>query len=320
MGNLRICFAGTPDFAAAHLLALLDSSHQVIGVYTQPDRPGGRGNKLQPSPVKQIAEQTSIPLFQPQTLKTPDQQKLLAGLEADVFVIVAYGLILPKPILTIPKFGCINVHASLLPRWRGAAPIERSILAGDKKSGVTIMKMDEGLDTGPMLHQQPVPIANSDTRKTLENNLCLAGKRALLYTLDNLETLFAGATRQDEKASTYAEKLQKTDALINWSCPAERVNRTIRAGIGRFPAYTFLDGDRLRIIEAIPKTKKFDQSPGSIVELSKEGFVVSCLNSSLHVKVVQLPGKNIANVHQILNARPLLFAPGKSFGNCEAES
>ena len=138
--------------------------------------------------------------------------------------------------------------------------------------------------------------------------------------MDNLETLFAGATRQDEKASTYAEKLQKTDALINWSCPAERVNRTIRAGIGRFPAYTFLDGDRLRIIEAIPKTKKFDQSPGSIVELRKEGFVVSCLNSSLHVKVVQLPGKNIANVHQILNARPLLFAPGKSFGNCEAES
>ena len=182
------------------------------------------------------------------------------------------------------------------------------------------MKMDEGLDTGPMLHQQSVSIANSDTRKTLENKLCLAGKRALLYALDNLETLFAGATKQDEQDSTYAEKLKKTDSLINWGSPAEGVNRTIRAGIGRFPAYTFLDGDRLRITEAIPKTKKFDQSPGSIVELNKEGFIVSCLNSSLQVKVVQLPGKNIANVHQILTARPLLFAPGKSFGNSEAES
>ena len=320
MGNLRICFAGTPEFAAGHLLALLDSPHQVIATYTQPDRPSGRGKKLLPSPTKRVAEQSAIPLFQPTTLRAQEQYNLLEGLCPDVLVVVAYGLILPRAILSIPKFGCINVHASLLPRWRGAAPIERAILAGDKESGITILQMDEGLDTGAILYQQPISIADSDTRQSLEDNLAHAGKGALLYTLDNLEPLMAGAIQQDNQVSTYAEKLQKTEALINWKSPASTISRTIRAGIGRFPAYTFLDGDRLRIIEATPKANRFEHPPGTIAELGRNGFVVACSNSSLHVNLVQLPGKNVANVAQVLNARPSLFAPGKSFTNSEAQS
>jgi methionyl-tRNA formyltransferase len=180
--------------------------------------------------------------------------------------------------------------------------------------------MDEGLDTGPILYQQPISIADSDTRQNLENNLAHAGKGALLHTLDNLEPLMAGAIQQDNQVSTYAEKLQKTEALINWKSPASTISRTIRAGIGRFPAYTFLDGDRLRIIEATPKANRFEHPPGTIAELGRNGFVVACSNSSLHVNLVQLPGKNVANVAQVLNARPSLFAPGKSFTNSEAQS
>ncbi|MDP6537196.1 MAG: methionyl-tRNA formyltransferase [Gammaproteobacteria bacterium] len=318
MGKFRICFAGTPEFASAHLSALYESQHEVVAVYTQPDRPAGRGKSLQPSPVKRVAETYSIPVYQPDSLRSAEQHSILAGLNPDVLVVVAYGLILPADILNIPRFGCINVHASLLPRWRGAAPIERALLSGDKKSGITIMQMDEGLDTGDMLYQIAVPIAASDTRIDLENSLCLAGQKALLYTLDNLQQLLKTAMKQDDTKSCYAEKLQKSESLIDWVASAETVNRTIRAGIGRAPAFTYLQGSRIRILRAAPSSDSFDQAPGTIVRVDKESFQVACSASSLLIYTVQLPGKNPVTVRDIFNSRPDSFAVGKTLSNFDS--
>ncbi|MGL5532941.1 MAG: methionyl-tRNA formyltransferase, partial [Plesiomonas shigelloides] len=208
---LRIVFAGTPDFAARHLDALLASEHQVVGVYTQPDRPAGRGKKLTPSPVKVLAEQHAIPVFQPPTLRKEEYQQELAALNADVMVVVAYGLILPKVVLDLPRLGCINVHGSLLPRWRGAAPIQRSLWAGDSETGITIMQMDIGLDTGDMLHKVACPITAQDTSASLYQKLADMGPEALLTTLAQLAEGRAQPQVQDEALVTYAEKLSKEE-------------------------------------------------------------------------------------------------------------
>lgn len=313
MANYRLVFAGTPAFAAAHLSALLKSPHEVIGVFTQPDRPSGRGKKLQPSPVKRLAQENNLPVYQPASLRNEEQQELLRQLQPDILIVVAYGLILPPAVLEIPKYGCLNVHASLLPRWRGAAPIERALLAGDEVTGVTIMQMDEGLDTGDMLYKSNVDINATDTRADLEDKLAECGSKALLHCLEHLEELVAVATRQDDSASTYAPKLEKSEALIDWNQSADQIDRLIRAGIGRFPAYTFFDDIRLRLLHATPSTDFTGSRPGLIVAQHKDGFQVACKDSSLYVDRVQLPAKNPVAVRDILNSRPELFATGKSF-------
>lgn len=227
--SLRIIFAGTPDFAARHLDALLSSGHQIVGVFTQPDRPAGRGKKLMPGPVKALAEEKGLPVFQPVSLRPEENQQLVADLQADVMVVVAYGLILPKAVLTMPRLGCINVHGSLLPRWRGAAPIQRALWAGDSETGVTIMQMDVGLDTGDMLHKLACPITAEDTSATLYDKLAELGPQGLIETLKQLASGTATPEVQDEARVTYAEKLSKEEARVDWTLSAAQLERCIRA-------------------------------------------------------------------------------------------
>lgn len=314
MKKLRICFAGTPAFAAAHLQALLKAGHDVVAVYTQPDRPAGRGKKLQASPVKQIALENKLPVFQPSSLRPLEEAETLASLDSDLMIVVAYGLILPKTILNIPRLGCLNVHASLLPRWRGAAPIERALLAGDKVSGVTIMQMDEGLDTGAMLVKESVEITATDNRIDLEEKLQIAGQTALIRTLSDLEKYQSGATIQNDEDSNYASKLEKAEAFIDWRLSAPEIDRQVRAGIGRNPAYTLLNDQRLRVLEGSVSSENFTAEPGQIVQSEKAHFTVSCGSGALDVHRVQLPGKNAATVKDISNSRPELFARGVIFG------
>ncbi|MFT4817135.1 MAG: methionyl-tRNA formyltransferase [Pseudohongiellaceae bacterium] len=316
MKKLRICFAGTPAFAAAHLQALLKAGHHVVAVYTQPDRPAGRGKKLQASPVKQIALEHGLPVFQPSSLRPLEETEALVSLDSDLMIVVAYGLILPKTILDTPRLGCLNVHASLLPRWRGAAPIERALLAGDKVSGVTIMQMDEGLDTGAMLDKESVEISPTNNRIDLEEKLQIAGQTALLRTLSNLEKYQSGATIQNDEDSNYAAKLEKSEAFIDWRISASEIDRQIRAGIGRNPAYTILNDQRLRILEGSVSIDNSDAKAGQIVESEKSHFTVSCGSGALQVQRVQLPGKNPATVKDISNSRPELFSRDVTF-NCE---
>jgi methionyl-tRNA formyltransferase len=316
MKKLRICFAGTPAFAAAHLQALLKAGHHVVAVYTQPDRPAGRGKKLQASPVKQIALEHEIPVFQPSSLRHLEETETLASLDSDLMIVVAYGLILPKTILDTPRLGCLNVHASLLPRWRGAAPIERALLAGDKMSGVTIMQMDEGLDTGAMLDKESVEVAPSDNRIGLEEKLKIAGQMALLRTLSNLEKYQSGATIQKDEDSNYAAKLEKSEAFIDWRLSASEIDRQIRASIGRNPAYTILSDQRLRILEGSVSVDNSDAEAGQIVESEKNHFTVSCGSGTLQVQRVQLPGKKPTTVKDISNSRPGLFSHYVTF-DCE---
>lgn len=313
MKNLRICFAGTPAFAAAHLLALLKAGHHVVAVYTQPDRPAGRGKKLQASPVKKIALENMLPVFQPSSLRPLQETESLALLNCDLMVVVAYGLLLPKAILDVPRLGCLNVHASLLPRWRGAAPIERALLAGDKISGVTIMQMDEGLDTGAMLNKESVQISATDNRVNLEERLQIAGQAALIRTLGDLEKYQSGATVQNDEDSNYAAKLEKSEAFIDWRLSASEIDRQIRAGIGRNPAYTVLNDQRLRILKGTVSVESYNAKPGQIVESEKSHFTVSCGSGALDIQRVQLPGKSPATVKDISNSRPELFSRDVAF-------
>ena len=229
MSTLNIIFAGTPDFAAQHLQALLDSEHHVIAVYTQPDKPAGRGKKLQASPVKQLAEKHQIPVYQPKSLRKEEAQAELKALNADVVVVVAYGLILPQAVLEAPKYGCLNVHGSILPRWRGAAPIQRAIWAGDQQTGVTIMQMDVGLDTGDMLHKVTTPILPTETSASLYAKLAELAPPALLEVLNGLATQQFKPEKQDESLANYAEKLTKEEAKLDWTLSAAQLERNIRA-------------------------------------------------------------------------------------------
>jgi len=319
MKNLRICFAGTPAFAAAHLQALLKAGHHVVAVYTQPDRPAGRGKKLQASPVKQVALENGLPVFQPISLRPLEETETLAALNIDIMIVVAYGLILPKSILDIPRLGCLNVHASLLPRWRGAAPIERALIAGDEVSGVTIMQMDEGLDTGAMLDKESVEIIATDNRIDLEEKLKIAGQTALIRTLADLEKYQSSSTIQNDEDSNYAAKLDKSEALIDWRCSALEVDRQIRASIGRYPAYTILNDQRLRILEGSVSRENYNDNAGQIVRSEKDHFTVCCGSGALDVKQVQLPGKKPTTVKDINNSRPELFSTGVTFTSEQAK-
>ncbi|MCP5347771.1 MAG: methionyl-tRNA formyltransferase [Gammaproteobacteria bacterium] len=310
MGPLNLVFAGTPEFAARHLESLLDGPHRILAVYTQPDRRAGRGKKLVPGPVKTLALQHGMPVRQPVTLKTAEAQQELRDFQPDLLVVVAYGLLLPEAVLQIPRLGCINVHASLLPRWRGAAPVERALLAGDPETGVTIMQMDAGLDTGAMLLRKTVPIEADDTRVTLEQKLVRAGTEALPYALDHLDELQSRGESQDDRDSTYARKLEKEEALIDWRLPALQIDRQIRAGIGRLPAYCLADSTRLRILEASPEPCQDNAHPGEILSFDRTGMRVRCGEGCLQVRRIQLPGKNPVSIADLLNARQDLLQPG----------
>ncbi len=312
---MRVLFAGTPDFAAAHLQALLDAPDiSVIGVYSQPDRPAGRGKKLTASPVKKLAIENQLPVFQPQSLKDSEQQRILSELQADIMVVVAYGLILPQAVLDAPRLGCINVHASILPRWRGAAPIQRAIEAGDSETGVTIMQMDAGLDTGAMLSVSRCEIDSSETSASLHQKLEQLGAPALLHTLTALSNGLAVAVEQDDQLSCYAAKITKQEALVDWSQPAQLLDRQIRA-FNPFPAaYTTLGELRIKIWQAEP-TKATGLTPGQIISTDNAGLLVSCGEQSLLLTEIQLPGKSRMAVSEVLKSRGELFAPSTQLGS-----
>lgn len=289
---MRIAFAGTPDFAVPALKALLDSPHTVVGVLTQPDRPKGRGRQISASPVKETALAHGLPISQPQTLKDEAGRADLASWRPDVLVVVAYGLILPRAALTLPRLGCLNIHASLLPRWRGAAPIQRAVLAGDPVSGVTIMLMDVGLDTGPTLLRKEVPIARTDNGGSLHDRLAALGAAALLEALDGYSSGTLTPVPQPTEGVTYAAKIEKAEALIDWSRDALEIERQVRAFNPWPVAETRLDGEQLRVYEALAE----DTSPqfgelGTIVAVRDDAVVVQCGTGRLALRQVQRPGR-----------------------------
>ncbi len=308
--SLRIIFAGTPDFAARHLDALLSSEHQIVGVFTQPDRPAGRGKKLMPSPVKVLAEEKGIPVFQPVSLRPQENQQLIADLQADVMVVVAYGLILPKAVLEMPRLGCLNVHGSLLPRWRGAAPIQRSLWAGDTETGVTIMQMDVGLDTGDMLYKLSCPITAEDTSATLYDKLAQLGPQGLLATLTQIATGTATPEIQDETQVTYAEKLSKEEALLDWSLPAEQLERCIRAFNPWPMSYFVIEDQPVKVWKASVINSQAKVEPGTIIEANKQGIQVATAEGILNLESLQPAGKKAMNAQDLLNSRREWFTPG----------
>jgi methionyl-tRNA formyltransferase len=303
---LNIVFAGTPDFAVPSLQALIDSPHRVMGVYTQPDRPAGRGRKLTASPVKQLAIQHAIPVFQPENFKTTEPLEELAALKPDLMVVVAYGLILPESVLATPRFGCINVHASLLPRWRGAAPIQRAILAGDEETGVTIMQMEAGLDTGPMLAKISCRIEPGDTGQSLHDRLAPLGNKLLLEVIAQLANGTARPEIQDEALANYAAKLDKAEASIDWAQSAEQIVRQIRAFNAWPVAQTRLEGQTLRLWMAVPGEQDVDAVPGSLLAATAEGMDVATGKGVLRITELQPAGKRRMPVADFLNARPAL--------------
>lgn len=305
---LNVIFAGTPEFAALHLQALIDSEHHVIAVYSQPDRPAGRGKKLQASEVKKLAMKHNIPIFQPNTLKTTDAQNELAALNADVMVVVAYGLILPAKVLNTPLLGCINVHGSLLPKWRGAAPIQRSIWAGDTQTGVSIMQMDEGLDTGPVLLECATPIETTDTSATLYEKLAAIGPKALLETLAKLKMITPQV--QNNAQASYAKKLSKEEARINWYSSASQIERNVRA-FNPWPVCYFEHANlsiKVWQCEVVNSPQFETAQPGEIVNVDKHGILVKTTEGNLLLKQLQLPGKKTMSCADILNGKSELFA------------
>lgn len=302
---LRIVFAGTPDFAVPALAALVGHGHQVVAVYTQPDRPAGRGRKLAFSPVKQKAIELSVPVMQPETLKSSEAQQTLQALQADLMVVAAYGLILPQAVLDIPVSGCINIHASLLPRWRGAAPIQRAIAAGDEQSGVTIMQMNAGLDTGDMLHIKRCLIGQNTTGQQLHDQLATLGSSALLETLAMLSANQLKPEPQDNSLATYAEKLSKSEALVDWQQSAIDIHRKICAFNAWPVAQTVLQGDTLRVWESVVADSAAGSAVcGEIVALN-DGIDVATGDGVLRLLRVQAPGKKPLAVADFLNSREL---------------
>lgn len=308
--SLRIIFAGTPDFAARHLDALLSSGHQIVGVFTQPDRPAGRGNKLTPSPVKVLAEQHQLPVFQPKSLRPEENQHLVADLNADVMVVVAYGLILPKAVLDMPRLGCINVHGSLLPRWRGAAPIQRSLWAGDSETGVTIMQMDVGLDTGDMMYKIACPIEADDTSASLYDKLAQLGPQGMLATLQQMAEGSAKREVQDESLVTYAEKLSKEEARLDWSLPAVQLERCIRAFNPWPVSYFTIDDQPVKVWQATVLEQNANAEPGTIVHADKHGIQVATVEGILNLTQLQPAGKKPMSAQDLLNSRREWFTPG----------
>lgn len=300
---MKIIFAGTPQFAATALAALLEE-HQIVAVLTQPDRPAGRGMQLAASPVKQLALQHGLTVLQPATLKTAEIQRSIAALDADVMVVAAYGLILPKAVLQLPRYGCLNIHASLLPRWRGAAPIQRAILAGDKETGITIMQMNEGLDTGDMLLRHACTIAPNDTAQTLHDKLAEIGSSSILEALRLLQENRLTPVRQDDEAACYAAKLLKSEARIDWRQDARHIERAIRA-YNPFPVcQARLNGVVIKVWQAAFAADKRDD-PGKVIEADKSGITVACGTDALRLEVLQRPGGKAQSAAQFLQSMPV---------------
>jgi methionyl-tRNA formyltransferase len=307
---MRLIFAGTPEFAAAALAALIEAGHEIALVLTQPDRPAGRGMKLTPSPVKQLALQHGLSVLQPVALKDAEVHAQLAAFNADAMIVAAYGLLLPPAVLIIPRLGCLNIHASLLPRWRGAAPIQRAILAGDAETGITIMQMDKGLDTGGMLQRAALPIAEDDTAQTLHDKLATLGALSIVSALKQLENGTLPARPQDDGAATYAAKLSKAEGLIDWHRGATELARAVRAynpfpvAQARFHAETW----RIWQAQAAPRS---EGSPGEILQADKEGILVRCGEGALLLQEMQKAGGKRLPAASFLAGNPV--KPGDRF-------
>ncbi|MGB2078215.1 MAG: methionyl-tRNA formyltransferase [Vibrio sp.] len=306
---LRIVFAGTPDFAAKHMAALLSSEHQVIAAYTQPDRPAGRGKKLTPSPVKTLALEHDIPVYQPENFKSDEAKQVLNDLNADIMVVVAYGLLLPQAVLDTPRLGCINVHGSILPRWRGAAPIQRSIWAGDEETGVTIMQMDIGLDTGDMLSIERLPIEANDTSASMYQKLAELGPDALVRCLSEIAQGSAVATPQNDEQANYAKKLSKEEAKIDWTQDAAHIERCVRAFNPWPMSYFTLDDKTIKVWQAQVADYQGNATPGTIIQADKTGIHVVTGQGVLILQQLQIPGKKAMSVADILNSRREWFTP-----------
>jgi len=296
--TFRIAFMGTPDFALPALSALAEAGHDIACVYTQPPRPAGRGKRARISVVHAYAMLNRIPVRHPESLRDPEEQDEFAALDLDLAVVVAYGLILPKPALEAPRYGCFNIHASLLPRWRGAAPIQRAILAGDEETGVTIMRMDEGLDTGPMLLQERVPIGADTDSAELHETLALLGGRMIVEALDRLEAGQLAETPQPDEGVTYAAKIDKAETRIDWSLPADELVRRVNA-FSPYPGAWFqLDGERVRVLSA--EAKNGDGAPGTVLD---GRLTVACGRGALRLLGVQPAGKTAMAAESFLRGR-----------------
>ena len=317
---MNIIFAGTPDFAAKHLQALINSEHNVVAVYCPPDKPAGRGKKLTACATKNLALEHGITVEQPQNFKDPLDQEKLASYQADVMVVVAYGLLLPTVILEAPRLGCINVHGSILPKWRGAAPIQRSLELGDSETGVTIMQMDKGLDTGAMILKATCPITLTDTSATLYEKLAELGPSALIDTLALMAQDEYPQEPQDENLATYAAKLDKAEAELNWQQSAVVLQRKVRAYIpwpvAQF-TFTEVNGEqqkehRIRIWQASVVETDESHIPGTIISADKNGIIVATSDNALRIEMMQLPGKKAMPAGDILNARGAWFQPNQA--------
>ena len=312
---LKVVFAGTPDFAARHLQGLIDSPHQIVAVMSQPDRPAGRGKRLQPPPVKAVALEAELPVWQPASLKNADGEATLSQYHADILVVVAYGLILPTAILTIPRLGCLNVHASLLPRWRGAAPVQRAIEAGDTETGISIMAMEPGLDTGPVLLTRTLPISGGHTSGALLDDLAQLGVTALIDSLENIDTLLATAAPQDDSKATYAHKISKQEGALDWSAAADALARRVRAFHPTPGCYTHLGGDRLKVLSAHAVDKPHEGRSGEIIAADESGIRVGCGEGQLVITEAQLPSAKAQPVATLLRGHQARFQPGQRLGD-----
>ncbi|HEY3646260.1 MAG TPA: methionyl-tRNA formyltransferase [Gammaproteobacteria bacterium] len=301
--SLRIAYAGTPEFALPPLEAIAGSGHALVGVWTQPDRPAGRGRKLTPSPVKQRALELNVPVHQPENFKTEEAKQALRDAQPDVMVVVAYGLILPASVLAIPRYGCLNIHASLLPRWRGAAPIQRAILAGDAESGVAIMQMDKGLDTGDVLLERRTPIGDEDDSQVLHDRLAKLGATALMQVLDALPDV--EPRKQDPAGVSYAAKLSKEEAQLDWNRSALELSRAVR-GYNPWPvAYTQYQGQPLRIWRARPLDSSTKTPPGTVLVAGRDGIDVATGTGTLRILELQPPGGRVLSAADFANGRDL---------------
>ncbi|THB71400.1 MAG: methionyl-tRNA formyltransferase [Gammaproteobacteria bacterium] len=302
---MKIIFAGTPDFSVAALKSLIESKHQICAVYTQPDRPAGRGRKLTPSPVKKYALDHNIEVLQPEKLKQQDVQDKLRSFDADVMVVVAYGLLLPQSVLDIPRLGCLNIHASILPRWRGAAPIQRAIEAGDIKSGVTIMQMDAGLDTGAMIRIDECAITQDDTGGSLHDKLAAIGGQSILKALDQIVEPGFIPEPQNDSIANYANKLSKQDAKIDWSNDAVSIVNLVRAFNPWPVAHTQLNGDSMRIWGAAIANHQSSANPGTVINCDKNGLLVATGDGIVCINRIQLPGGKQTDIAAFVNSKTI---------------
>ena len=311
MTPLRIVFAGTPEFGLPCLEALHSPAHELIALYTQPDRPAGRGQRMHYSAIKTWGLAHHLPLYQPINFKSPETVAELAALAPDLIVVIAYGLILPKSVLVIPRLGCVNVHASLLPRWRGASPIQQALLTGDNETGVTIMQMDVGMDTGDCFLQSICRIESTDTSASLHQRLSVLAPEPLLRTIDALAKGEARPVQQTEEGVTYAPKIQKQDAAIQWDQPASVLDRHIR-GYSPWPvAYTQIDSINIRIYQAHPIEQISDHPPGTILDINPKGLLVNTGHGVLCITCLQFPGGKPITLSDYINARRQELLVGK---------